>query len=200
MNNRGFTLIEAMVSLSVLAVLMGSVASGLVSDSRAHEAFVAHMGPEMKLRRILNRMATEVRMAGVWAEDRDHDGVLDDGEDLNGNGILDSDWNLPDGARHNELAFNAREDVRDETGKVIATGHYTPKSRFFLEDGTLCRERTRMVDGNPVTARASLANGLKALEFERVGGLVVIRATVTVNLSGGRTQDHTLETRVWLRN
>jgi len=199
-DRRGFTILEAMISLAVLAVLMGSVASGLVGDSRAHEAFVAHMGPEMKVRRILHRMATEIRMAGVWAEDHDHDGVLDEGEDLNLNGKLDSDWNLADGTKRPDLAFNTREDLRDEEGNLLATGIYTPMTRFYLENGTLFRERTRDVEGVPTPVRAVLATRIRSLEFEREGGLVVIRAGVRVTLAGGRFQDHLLETRVWLRN
>lgn len=199
-DRRGFTIIEAMISLAVLSVLMGSVAGSLIRDSRAHEALVAHMGPEMKMRRVLHRMATEVRMAGVWAEDRDHDGVLDEGEDLNLNGHLDSDWNLADGEKRTDLAFNTREDLRDADGNLIATGIYTPRTRFYIENGTLYRERMRDVEGVLTPVRAVLATHLQSLEFERDAGLVVIRAGVRVTLGGGRYQDHTLETRIWLRN
>ena len=200
MTARGLTLIEATISLAVFAALFGTVAGSLVQDSRAHEAIVAHMGPEMKVRRILHRMATEIRMAGVWAEDRDHDGELDEGEDLNLNEVLDSDWNLGDGEKLPELSFNAREDLRDADGTLLATGVYTSKRRFYVENGTLYRETTRYEEGKPQARRAILATRIHALEFEREGGLVVVRATVRVNLAGGRSKDHVLETRVWLRN
>jgi len=197
---RGFTIIEAAVSLAMLAILMGSVASSMVRDSSTHRALVAHMGPEMKVRRVLHRVATEIRMAGVWGEDRDHDGELDEGEDLNLNEQLDSDWNLADGTERADLAFNARQDLRDEEGTLLATGVYAPKTRFYLENGTLFRERTRIVEGKPEVVRAVLATRIEKLRFAREGGLVVIGATVRVTLGGGQTQVHRLETRVWLRN
>ncbi|MHC4940870.1 MAG: prepilin-type N-terminal cleavage/methylation domain-containing protein [Planctomycetota bacterium] len=198
--SRGFTLIEVAISLTVLAILMGSVAGSLARDNSTHQALVAHMGPEMKMRRVLHRMATEIRMAGVWGEDRDHDGVLDEGEDLNLNGHLDADWNLADGQERADLAFNARQDLRDEDGTVIATGIYSPRTRFYLQGGTLYRERIRIVEDEPQVVRAVLATRVKELQFARDAGVVTVRVTVSVELGGGRLKDHVLETRVWLRN
>jgi hypothetical protein len=179
---------------------MGIVAGTLARDTSTHQALLAHMGPEMKVRQILHRMANEIRMAGVWAEDRDHDGELDEGEDLNLNGYLDSDWNLADGAERQDLSFNTRADSLDEDGNVIATGVYSSKTRFFLENGTVYRERTRFVDDEPTAVRAVLVTRVQELRFSRKGGLVVIRARTRAALGGGKSRDHVLETRVWLRN
>ena len=51
-------------------------------------------------------LGVDLRMAGLWGEDSNHDGVFQEREDLNGNGVLDADWSLPDGETQNVLAFN----------------------------------------------------------------------------------------------
>ena len=74
------------------------------------------------------------------------------------------------------------------------------RKRASTSNGTLFRERTRIVEGKPEVVRAVLATRIEKLRFAREGGLVVIGATVRVTLGGGQTQVHRLETRVWLRN
>ena len=198
---RGFTLLETMISLAVFAVLMGSIGAGLVQDSNAHATIVAAVGPEMKVRRVLHRIGKDLRMAGVWGEDRNHNGRLDDDEDLNDNGVLDADWNLEDKTERADLAFNTRMDLRDKDGTVITTGVYDGKTRYLFEDNTVLREKTRYdEDGKATVVRTVLATRVKELRFARSGGLVRIRASVDIASGGGRSREYVLETRVWLRN
>ena len=198
---RGFTLLETAISLTVFAMLIGTIAMGLVQDTRAHDVIVAHAGPEMKMRRIIHRIGKDLRMAGVWGEDRNHNGTLDEGEDLNDNGVMDADWNLEDKTERTDIVFNTRTDLRDEEGNVLATGIYDTKVRYAFVDGMVLREKTRYdEDGKPEVVRTILATRIKDVRFARSGGLVRIRASVDVNLGGGRTREHVLETRVWLRN
>ena len=198
---RGYSLLEISMSLVFFGAIAGSAATTLLQDNQAHRALTAHVGPAMRLRSAINRIGVDLRMAGIWGEDSNHDGLMQAREDLNGNGVLDADWSLPDGETHNQLAFNSRADLRDEDGTLIATGVYTPKVRYLLVNGNLIRERTRYDnDGNPTKQWAILANGIRSLYFTRQGGVVRVRGEVDVALGGGKTETRALETRVWLRN
>lgn len=200
---RGFTLIEASISILIFALLLGTVSISLVRDTNAQEIINAHVGPEMKVRGVLHRIGVDLRMAGVWGEDLNHNasGVLEPGEDLNLNGVLDADWNLADGASTSDISFNTREDLRYNAGNVISTGVYSAKKRYYLENGTVFREVTTYPGGTATVKRARLADNVKNLTFSRAGGLVRVRAVVDVRTArGGDAKDSILETRVWLRN
>ena len=201
-NQKGFTVIEMAVSMTMFAVMLGIVTMGLLRDTSAQEVIVAHVGPEMKMRRILHRIGVDLRMAGVWGENLNHSvtRTLEAGEDLNQNGVLDADWNLADGATATELAFNTREDLLDTGGDVLATGVYSPKKRYLFQDGVVFKEVTSYTAGAPVVRRIRLADGVKNLTFSRIGGLVRVRAVVDVPIGGGDTRESVIETRVWLRN
>lgn len=197
---RGFSLLEVVISLGLFATLAGSVAAGLVRDNQAQQAILAQTGPAMKLRSALHRITMDLRMAGMWGEDRNHDGVLDAGEDINDNGVLDANWNLEEGVAQAELSFNARRDMR-VGGDVIATGIYAARTTYRLLNGDIVREQVRYdIDGNASVMRAILARNVSGLTFSRTGGVVQVRAAVEIPLGGGRTQTRVLESRVWLRN
>jgi prepilin-type N-terminal cleavage/methylation domain-containing protein len=201
-NQRGFTVIEMAISMTMFAVLLGIVTMSLLRDTSAQEVIVAHVGPEMKMRRVLHRIGVDLRMAGVWGENLNHSvtRTLEAGEDLNLNGVLDADWNLADGATAPELAFNTREDLLDSAGDVLATGVYSTKKRYLFQSGAVFKEVTSYGSGAPVVQRTRLADGIKSLTFSRSGGLVRVRAVVDVPIGGGDTRESVLETRVWLRN
>ena len=94
MRHRGFSIVEIVLAALFLALLIGAATSAIARDHVAHRTIIGQYGPEMRAQHTLERIAAELRMAGEWAEDRDHDGALDDGEDTNENGDLDADWNL----------------------------------------------------------------------------------------------------------
>ena len=120
---RAFSIIEVMVSTVLLFALIAASASAIARDTSAHRALTAQLGPELRAQYALERIATELRMAGEFAEDRDEGNDLDDGEDTNGNGVLDSDWNVPDGATNlNRIEFNRRVDLQDDDGCLLKTG------------------------------------------------------------------------------
>lgn len=202
MKSHGFSLVEASISITIFAIVLGTVSAGLVRDTSAQEVISAHVGPEMKVRNVLHRIGTDLRMASVWGEDLDHNAVrsLEAGEDLNGNGVLDADWDLPDNSNTTDLSFNTREDLRDNAGKVIANGVYSGRKRYFLDKGSVVREVTTYVGVTPTTTRSYLARGVKSLVFTRVGGLIRVRAVVDVATSRRSTRESVIETRVWLRN
>jgi len=199
-DNRGFSLLEVVISLALFATLAGSVAAGIVRDNQAQQAIIAQTGPAMKLRSALHRITMDLRMAGMWGEDRNHNGVLDDGEDINHNGTLDADWNLAEGMAQAQLSFNARRDLR-VAGDLVATGVYSARTTYRLVNGDLVREQVRYDGGgNQTVMSAILARGISGLAFSRTGGVVNVRASIEVPLGGGETRSRVLESRVWLRN
>jgi len=198
---RGYSLLEMSMSLVFFAALAGSAATSLLQDNHAQRALTAQVGPAMRLRSAVHRIGVDLRMAGLWGEDSNHDGVLQEREDLNGNGVLDADWSLPDGETHNVLAFNSRADLRDSDGAVIATGVYSPRIRYLLVNGRVIRERTRYDDeGNATTQWTTLAERIRSISFSRKGGVIKVRAEVDIVLGGGEIETTSLETRIWLRN
>lgn len=201
MQMRGYSLMEMSMSLVFFAAIAGSAATSLLQDNHAQRALTAQVGPAMRLRSAIHRIGVDLRMAGIWGEDSNHDGYLQSREDLNGNGILDADWSLPDGETHNDLAFNSRADLRDDDGAVIATGVYSPMIRYLLVDGRVIRERTLYDDeGNATTVRATLADSIRSISFSRKGGVIKVHGEVDVVLGGGKIETTSLETRIWLRN
>ncbi|MHC4954845.1 MAG: hypothetical protein ACYTGZ_13245 [Planctomycetota bacterium] len=199
-HERGLTIVESLLSVSVFATLMGSIAAGMIRDNQAQGAMLGETGPALKLNRALYRISVELRMAGVWGEDRNHNGFLDTGEDINGNGELDSDWSLEDGKTQSHLAFNTRADLRDEDGVIIATGIYKARTKYSFVDGEIIRHQLRYVDGKAQLHRHVVAKNVRSLTFTRNGGLVKVRASVDIDIGGGDTRTQTAETRVWLRN
>ena len=189
------------MSLVFFAALAGSAATSLLQDNHAQRALTAQVGPVMRLRSAVHRIGVDLRMAGLWGEDSNHDGLLQDREDLNGNGVLDADWSLPDGETHNVLAFNSRADLRDDDGAVSATGVYSAKIRYLLVSGSLIRERTRYDDEGVATRQwTTLADRIRSISFSRTGGVIKVRGEVDIVLGGGKIETTSLETRVWLRN
>jgi len=201
MRQRGFSLLEVSIAAASFVAVMGTVAASIVIDTRTHDAIVKQLGPEMKLSVALHRMVTEIRMAGVWGEDKNHNGALDDGEDINANGVLDADWSLADNASASSLTFNIRQDDISHDGTILATGIYSTKVTWALEGGRLVRKQSRYdVKGREYVNSSMMADRLASLTFTRTGGVIRIRAEVDVPAAGGKSIRHATETDVWLRN
>lgn len=200
MSQRGLTLIEVAAASLVLTVVLGAAAVALSSDSKAASVMMAPAGAELKVNAALERIATELRMAGEIGEDLDRDRELDPGEDANGNGVLDADWNLPDGAVDQPtLSFNRRIDLYDEDGNVTATGIYSRRITYLRQGTDFVREWEVTLPGGGVEVRrAVLARGVTGLRFSRTGQLVTVTVDVAIPAPLGGTR--TLSTQVWLRN
>lgn len=202
MRSRGFLTLEMMVAATIFAVILSAVSSAITVDTSTARLMVAHFGPESRARTSLERIAADLRMASEWGEDRNHDGAMQDGEDTNGNGILDSCWSLADGAAsQHSISFNRRADLLGEGGVLLASGVYSREIRYRVENDRLLREWNRTLpDGTVQTLRSILANGVLAIDFDRAGPLVTVRVAVRVPASISRSGVHRISTRVWLRN
>jgi prepilin-type N-terminal cleavage/methylation domain-containing protein len=202
-NQRGFTIVELVLASTIFLVLFGAATIALIGDQRAERVLTAQIGPEMRARDALERLAAELRMAGLHGEDRNANGELDDGEDVNGNGRLDADWDLADGAVDKpELTFNRRIDIESPDAGTSASGVYSSPVRYALEDGLLVRfwSRTDPETGEPTTIRHVVAAGISGLRFSRTGELVTVAIDVKLPPKVYKTDKRTITTSVWLRN
>jgi len=198
----GFTIVEMVIGAAIFVVFFGVAVAGVIGDQRAERVLTAQLGPEMRARQALERLSAELRMAGVRGEDRNDNGVLDDGEDVNANGRLDADWDLDDGVVDQpELTFNRRIDLPAGDG-AAASGVYSSPVRYFLEGGSLIRVWSRTDPDTKETQelRHVVAQGISGLRFSRKGALVSVSLDVRLPPKIYRYETRTLSTSVWLRN
>lgn len=202
MNQRGITLVEVVIAAAIFVILLGAAAVAVARDQETYRALTTQVGREIPARHALERIATELRMAGEWAEDKDHDGELDEGEDSNDNGVLDAAWDLPDGASNQaHIHFNRRVDLRDETGALVASGIYTRAVGYRLEGTDLVREWEHGEEDGSITLRRTvIARGIGGLRFSRTGVLVTAELDLIVPERAYAPGSRTLALRVWLRN
>jgi type II secretory pathway component PulJ len=229
MRARGFSLLELTISLAGFAIVFGVIAAGMLQDTQTHRALVSQSVPQMRLNDALERITTDLRMAGIWGEDRNRDGDFNAGEDLNGNGVLDSDWSFPKTTAAaiepmDSIAFNIRrDDIDPDTGTIVATGIYSTRVAYRLVGDDLIRETTAFDGaGKPVATRAVIASGVSELRFVYEpgasgtmidpeggevlpantydGGLVRVRVSCDIPQPGGGVQRRTQTASVWLRN
>jgi Tfp pilus assembly protein PilW len=200
---RGFTIVEMALGSMILLAIFGAAAVALIGDRRAERVLTAQIGPEMRARDALERLAAELRMAGLRGEDRNDNGELDDGEDINDNGRLDADWSLEDGAADRpELTFNRRIDIENHEEGTCASGVYSSPVRYLLESESLVRiwTRTDPETGEARETRHVVAAGITALRFTREGTLVTVAMDLKLPPRVYRTEKRTITTTIWLRN
>ncbi len=202
MNQKGFTVLEVTLASGLFAIILGTVALAVASDQETARVLVAHMGPEMRARTALERITSDIRMAGDWGEDRNRNGAMDDGEDTNGNGVLDADWSLADGTVDApSLTFNRRIDDVDADGEVLASGIYSRAVTYRLQGTELLREWGRtQEDGTLEPIRSIVARDVVALRFSRKGQLITVSVDVRLPSIVSTTGIRTLATSIWLRN
>ncbi|MFI5401953.1 MAG: PilW family protein [Planctomycetota bacterium] len=201
--SRGFTIVEMVIGSAIFLVMFGAAVVALIGDQRAERVLTAQVGPEMRVRDALERLAAELRMAGLRGEDRNDNGQLDDGEDVNENGRLDADWNLADGKLDQaELTFNRRIDFEDHEEGTCASGVYSSPVRYFLEGGALVRiwSKTDHDSGETREIRHVVAAGVSGLRFSRQGTLVTVALDVRLPPRVYKTDKRTITTSIWLRN
>ncbi|MCK6459019.1 MAG: prepilin-type N-terminal cleavage/methylation domain-containing protein [Planctomycetes bacterium] len=200
---RGFTIVEMVLGSAIFLVLFGAATIALIGDQRAERVLTAQIGPEMRARDAMERLATELRMAGLRGEDRNDNGDLDDGEDVNANGRLDADWSLEDGATDRpELTFNRRIDFESPEEGACASGVYSSPVRYLLENESLVRywTRTDPETGEATELRHIVATGITGLRFTREGTLVTVAMDLKLPPRVYKTGKRTIQTSIWLRN
>jgi hypothetical protein len=199
--HHGLTILELTVSLFVLLLVVMISTSVVIRDRSTYRSITHGMGTELRARHALEQIAADLRLAGEWGEDANRNSMLDDGEDLNGNELLDAHWNLADGATgQNTISLNRRMDERLD-GELKASGIYSGRISYTLEGDRLVREHaTIRPDGSTRIDRAEIASRISALAFSRQGRLVEVELELRVPpdtyAPGARAQ----RAAIWLRN
>lgn len=200
---RGFTIVEMVLGSAIFLVFFAAATIALIGDQRAERVLTAQIGPEMRARDALERLAAELRMAGLRGEDRNDNGELDEGEDVNGNGRLDADWNLADGTVNQaDLTFNRRIDMQNTEEGTGASGVYSSPVRYLLDGGSLVRiwSRTDPDTGGTQEVRHVVAAGISGLRFTRRGTVVTVALDVRLPKRVYKDETRTITTSIWLRN
>lgn len=202
MSARAFTLLELALAGAILALLLGLAATAVSGDQGLARSAVAPVAAELRAQNSIERIAAELRMASPWAEDQDHDGVLDTDEDTNGNGRLDSDWDLPDGEmRQESLSFNRRIDERDVYGNVLSSGIYSRRVTYRREGDRLVREWDLTdAKGGTQTRRAVVARPVAGVYFSRKGSVIRIELEIDQPTAADPAARKVVATNVHLRN
>jgi len=174
---QGFTLLEVALAGTLFAAMLGAAVLATASDGGAVRLLTRSVGPELRSRQSLERIAAELRMASVRGEDRNANGEMDEGEDINGNDHFDADWNLADGAANQpSLTFNRRVDLRDADGYLDTVGVFSRAVTYEVVDGHLMRiwRATDPKTGAVRVNRTVMATGVVAVRFSRTGTVVSV--------------------------
>jgi type II secretory pathway component PulJ len=201
-SQRGFTVLEVAIASTLFVMTFGTALLAVCQDANAHKALSAHFGPELRARKAMEIMTSELRMAGIRGEDRDGDGILSDTEDINENFEFDANWNLADGAKDQpSLTFNRRIETRMSADEIAPSAVYSRGITYQLEGNHLVRIARRTdAKGDIKTRRTVLASGVIGLRFTRSGSVVTVALDVAVRRNTLRVDRSTLEMRVMLRN
>lgn len=170
---RGALMIEVLVTGMMVAVASLGAAAALISGLTLEQRSERTMAEVATAENVMERILAELRLASTHAEDldRDNDAGDLDSEDSNGNGRIEDDWSLGEGATAQEITFNA----------VRGAGNYSAPIRFFFDGERVMREF-----GADTPARATVARDVKALTFTRKGRRVTVHIIVQSGQVGTR--------------
>ena len=88
----GMTMVEMVVGALLATILFAAVAATLQSGRDTSTNANAEIDVNERMANVLRDIAEDLRTASRKGEDTNDNGVLDAGEDANGNGRLEDDW------------------------------------------------------------------------------------------------------------
>lgn len=206
----GVTLLELMISLTILAVVIGALSAATLSAQSAFKLTAARSELEYDARRTVDRIAEELRTAGSAGLSPEPLAPLGSSSlqfQRNG-GWIDGaiDWSLP-------LQISLEEAPEDPANGVDDDGDGMIDDRRVVwtrDAGQESEVATTWMRGVPRFAEGELANGLDdngnglvdeaGLSFELDGNALYIRLTLQRGASGGAVLVRSVETAVILRN
>jgi len=166
MGTRGFTLVELVFAAAISTVAFGGALALTLSGQRMHTTASHQMQSSSRAHALMERIVSELRMASLRAEDLDDDndaGDLDT-EDANGNGRIEDDWSLADGASAQSLTANLS----------LGAGLYSDPVRFRFDGQRVWRDP----GGVASPASAVLATDVTAMTFTRQGKRIALNLVV----------------------
>jgi type II secretory pathway component PulJ len=179
----GFTALELIVSATIAGALLVASVSLTSRTSKASAAATRLNALSGRATEITDQITRELEVASMRGEDADGNGRLGPGEDLNRDGRLDADWNVPDGGTVGDVTFNVR---------LHGSWTFSKPIRWRVESGTLLR--------TDEAGTAEIARGVTAFTVTRSGGEVTVHLEIAGRDGNGDAQTGTSERRVYVRN
>jgi len=175
--NRAFTLVEIIVASAILTVIAGTGLALVMTGQKSYVSSSNQMQASTRAGAVMERMLSELRMASIRGEDLDEDDDVADltGEDLNGNGRIDDDWNLDSGDTASTISFN----------KVERAGLYSDIVTFAFANGELTR-----TSGSTSPVTSILATDVTAVTFTRQGPRIIINVVVESGVVAASAEDY----------
>ena len=207
----GFTLIEAMITLTLVGVVLGSVVTIGVSGANAFRTGTVRNGIESNARRTLDQLTRELLTArrgstNALPESPDWDNqLLFDRFD----GVSAADGSLSwmpmriafqyEDGEVDDGADNDGDGLIDE-GEIVLTRDWGGANPVAV---TLCRNVREFAEGETLDGADENGNQLvdeRGFSLERDGDYLTIRLTVERFDADGRLMTSSQETSIWIRD
>ena len=161
---RGSSLLEVMIGLVIIPLILGAGIMTLRSSSQLAGEVIESSTSTDKLREVMRRIGEELMCSSQTGEDLNKNGILDPGEDINGNARLEKDWTVsPTSVRFN---------------RVLPDGKFSLPVTYSLQNGRLVR--SILLPGG-TTQAVSVARRVLAFSVLATG------SQMTVSMSIGST-------------
>jgi len=183
-NTRGFSIVELSLAALFGVILIGAAATTLIQDARGADMLIQEDVPTLSAQKAMETIAEEIGMSSFLAEDKNGDGLMESVEDLNVNGVLDSDWSLADASSATSLTFNRRIDLMFDEGSKRPSTAFSSAITYRLSSGRIIRETKVTATGRML--RTTLAHNVASMRFTRNGTQVQI--DLTIRLRDGQTR------------
>jgi len=207
----GFTLIEMLISVAILAFVLGAMALVQIRSQATSKETMGKTMSEMRARRALDRVVAEltgVSHSLLFPDPTSNLGTSTltyqhpTGVDAAGNVTFDVPSRLELQLAPNEIDNGLDDDsdgLVDERRLVLTRNYNTPNAQSVV----LCSGIPRYLEGEVANGLDDNGNGLldePGFTVSRVGDLLTIRLTVQVPLGGGQVDTTTVQTSITLRN
>ena len=179
---RGLTVVEVAIGATLTVLMIGLGGRLSLSSMRDSNGMYVRTSLSTRSAEATNQIVNELQLATIYGEDANGNHVLDNGEDINRNGHLDSDWNLVDGGTASALTFNTAQDGWLWSGPIS----------YSVANGVLLRTQGSNV--------RQLCRGVTSFQLTRTGHVVDVLLTVSGKDRSGATWTETSSRRADVRN
>lgn len=180
----GFTLIEMLIAAAIVPIMFAAIYMTMSRISSLQESAGGTITATEKMRNALRRIADELRTSSTKGEDANDNGVLDVGEDLNGNGRLEADW----GTSASSVTFN----------RMQPNGTFTLPISYRVRGKQL--ERTLTIDPSGRTQTAILCRSVESFTVLSVSNKITVSLMLSFPKRGGATETLSSSITVLQRN
>jgi type II secretory pathway component PulJ len=181
--SRGFTALELIISATIAGALLVASVSLTSRTSKASAAATRRNALSGRASEITDLIVRELEVASIRGEDADGNGRIGPDEDLNHDGRLDADWNVPDGGTVGDVSFNVR---------LHGSWTFSAPIRWRLAGDSLQRTDAK--------GTSEVARGVTVFTVTRSGGEVTVRVELAGRDGNGDLQTGTSQRRVYVRN